>query len=149
MSTLQHPGDRADHSTRGRCGCRPTAQCPALSAAAVLLRAARRLLGELVATGRCSAAAAHLDQAIALIEDCAAPALAAPAATPTASPGRLSHREVEVLRLLAAGRSNRAIAAALFLSPRTVQRHVANLYLKIGAHSKAEATAYALRHDLA
>ena len=54
-----------------------------------------------------------------------------------------------MLRLLAAGRSNGQIAAALFLSPRTVQRHVANAYLKIGAHCRAGATAYALRHRLA
>jgi DNA-binding NarL/FixJ family response regulator len=59
------------------------------------------------------------------------------------------HREAEVLRLLAVGRSTRQIAAALHLSPRTVQRHVANLYPKIGAHNKAEAIAYALRHGLA
>jgi DNA-binding NarL/FixJ family response regulator len=62
---------------------------------------------------------------------------------------RLTRREVEVLRLVAAGRSNREIAAALFLSARTVERHVANIYLKVGAHSKAEAAAYALRHGLA
>jgi DNA-binding CsgD family transcriptional regulator len=75
---------------------------------------------------------------------------------PPAGPGRagtppfgLSRREAEVLRLLAAGRSNQQIAVALYLSPRTVQRHVANAYLKIGAHNKAEATAYALRHGLA
>jgi LuxR family transcriptional regulator, maltose regulon positive regulatory protein len=61
----------------------------------------------------------------------------------------LTAREAEVLGLLAAGRSNRDIAEALCLSPRTVQRHVANAYLKIGAHNKAEATAYALRHGLA
>jgi DNA-binding NarL/FixJ family response regulator len=60
----------------------------------------------------------------------------------------LSRREAEVLRLLVAGRSNRAIAATLFVSPRTVQRHVANVYAKIGAHNKAEATAFALRHHL-
>ena len=64
-------------------------------------------------------------------------------------PFGLSRREAEVLRLLAAGRSTRQIAVALSLSPRTVQRHVANLYLKIGAHCRAEATAYALRHGLA
>ncbi len=64
-------------------------------------------------------------------------------------PARLSRRETEVLGLLAAGRSNREIAQALFLSPRTVQRHVANAYLKIGAHNKADATAYALRHHRA
>ncbi len=60
----------------------------------------------------------------------------------------LSRREEEVLRLLADGQSNRRIAQALFLSPRTVQRHVANVYLKIGAHCRAEATAYALDHGL-
>ena len=68
--------------------------------------------------------------------------------TPTASPGRLSRRETEVLRLLAAGRTNRQIAQVLCLSLHTVQRHVANAYLKIGAHNRAEATAHALRHDL-
>lgn len=73
------------------------------------------------------------------------------AAWPAAcSPGTtLSRRETEVLRLLAAGQSNRQIAAALFLSPRTVQRHIANLYPKIGTHCRAEATAYALRHGFA
>jgi DNA-binding NarL/FixJ family response regulator len=55
---------------------------------------------------------------------------------------------VEVLRLLTAGHSTRRIAAALSLSPRTVQRHVANAYLKIGAHNRADATAYALHHEL-
>jgi DNA-binding NarL/FixJ family response regulator len=58
-------------------------------------------------------------------------------------------REVEVLRLVAAGRSNRAIAATLSISERTVNRHITNLYAKIDAHSKAEATAYAFRHHLA
>jgi DNA-binding CsgD family transcriptional regulator len=70
------------------------------------------------------------------------------AVTGTARVG-LSPREAEVLRLLATGKSHHQIAQALFLSPRTVQRHVANAYLKIGAHNKAEATAYALRHGLA
>ena len=60
----------------------------------------------------------------------------------------LSPWEAEVLGLLAAGRSNRQIAQALYVSPRTVQRHIANLYLKTGAHCRAEATAYALRHGL-
>ena len=69
--------------------------------------------------------------------------------TPPACPHRLTRREVEVLRLIAAGHSNREIAAALFLSPRTAERHVANIYLKLGAHSKAEAAAYALRQGLA
>jgi DNA-binding CsgD family transcriptional regulator len=77
-------------------------------------------------------------------------ALAARPATPAPPrPGGLSRREAEVLGLLAAGRSNHEIARALSISPRTAQRHVANAYLKIGAHNKAEATAYALRHRLA
>ncbi len=60
----------------------------------------------------------------------------------------LTRREGEVLRLLAAGQSNQRIAHLLCLSPRTVQRHIANLYPKVGAHNRAEATAYALRHGL-
>jgi DNA-binding NarL/FixJ family response regulator len=55
----------------------------------------------------------------------------------------LTTRESEVLEHIAAGLSNREIAAALFLSPRTVERHIANIYLKIDVHSKAEATAFA------
>jgi DNA-binding CsgD family transcriptional regulator len=82
-----------------------------------------------------------LARAEALSRRLAAPCL-------SALPNGLSPREAEVLALLAAGQSNGQIAAALFLSPRTVQRHVANLYLKIGAHNRADATAYALRHHL-
>ena len=59
---------------------------------------------------------------------------------------RLSPRETEVLRLIAAGKSNQKIADELVLSLRTVERHITNLYGKIGAHGKADATAYALRH---
>jgi DNA-binding CsgD family transcriptional regulator len=66
-----------------------------------------------------------------------------------AYPDNLTPREVDVLRLIAAGRSNREIAAALFISSRTVNRHIENLYRKIGAHGKADATAYAFRHHLA
>jgi DNA-binding NarL/FixJ family response regulator len=55
---------------------------------------------------------------------------------------------VEVLRLIAGGRTNREIAAELTLSPRTVGRHITNLYGKIGARGKADATAYALHHEL-
>jgi ATP/maltotriose-dependent transcriptional regulator MalT len=55
----------------------------------------------------------------------------------------LSARELEVLRLLAAGRSNREIGEALFISATTVARHVANLYRKLGVDSRAKATAFA------
>jgi DNA-binding NarL/FixJ family response regulator len=49
---------------------------------------------------------------------------------------------------VASGRSNREIAEELVLSLRTVKRHVTNLYAKIGARGKADATAYAFRHGL-
>ncbi len=67
----------------------------------------------------------------------------------TAPSRRLTSREAEVLRLIAHGQSNREIADALFLSTRTVERHIANIYLKIDVHSKADATAYAWRHHWA
>jgi DNA-binding NarL/FixJ family response regulator len=60
----------------------------------------------------------------------------------------LTARELEVLRLVASGRSNREIAEELVLSVRTVERHVTNLYAKIGARGKADATAYAFHHGL-
>ena len=61
----------------------------------------------------------------------------------------LSPREREVLRLVAAGESNSQIARRLGLSTHTVERHAANLYRKIGARGRADATAYALRNGLA
>lgn len=75
---------------------------------------------------------------------------AAPAHTlsNSGSGGALTQREREVLRLIARGRSNQQIAAELVLSVRTVERHITNLYAKIGAHGKAEATAYAFRNSL-
>jgi DNA-binding CsgD family transcriptional regulator/tetratricopeptide (TPR) repeat protein len=69
--------------------------------------------------------------------------------SPGGYPNGLSPREVEVLRLIAAGHSNKEIADTFVLSVRTVERHITNLYGKIGARGKADATAYALRHDLA
>jgi DNA-binding CsgD family transcriptional regulator len=60
----------------------------------------------------------------------------------------LTQREVQVLRLLAAGRSNRAIAAELVLSEKTVARHVSNIFTKLGLSSRAAATAYAYEHAL-
>jgi DNA-binding CsgD family transcriptional regulator len=60
----------------------------------------------------------------------------------------LTARELEVLRLVATGRTNRAIAADLFLSERTIARHVSNIFGKLGVSSRAAATAYAYEHDL-
>lgn len=68
---------------------------------------------------------------------------------PPAAAGGLTTREVEVLRLLATGVTNRQIADALVISEKTAARHVANIFAKLDVSSRAAATAYAYRHDLA
>lgn len=135
MATQAEAGAQAPRSMRRRASDRyvvdPAPQVAALvMALEQALVAAHHLLSEL------NTAASYRAEAVA-------------PATSAASVGGLSQREAEVIGLLAAGKSNHQIAAALSLSPRTVQRHIANAYLKIGAHNKAEATAYALRHHLA
>jgi DNA-binding NarL/FixJ family response regulator len=75
--------------------------------------------------------------------------------TPTASPKnaaaqpfRLSPRELDVLRLIAEGRTDREIAEVLFISPRTVARHVSGVLNKLGVSSRSAATAIAIRRQL-
>jgi DNA-binding CsgD family transcriptional regulator len=65
-----------------------------------------------------------------------------------AAPAGLTPRELEVLRLLASGRTNKAIAKQLFLSEKTIDRHVSNIFTKINVASRAAATAYAYQHQL-
>lgn len=60
----------------------------------------------------------------------------------------LSPRELEVLRLLATGKTNKAIAGELFLSEKTVDRHVSNIFVKLDVASRAAATAFAFQHGL-
>jgi ATP/maltotriose-dependent transcriptional regulator MalT len=64
------------------------------------------------------------------------------------APDGLTAREVEVLRVLATGKSNKEIAEDLFLSPKTVARHLSNIFAKTGAGSRAAATAYAYDQGL-
>ena len=64
------------------------------------------------------------------------------------TPGGLSLRETQVLRLVAAGKTNRAIADELFLSEKTVHRHLSNIFAKLGVGSRSAATAYAFQHNL-
>jgi DNA-binding NarL/FixJ family response regulator len=66
----------------------------------------------------------------------------------TPVPGGLSRREVEVLRLVAAGRSNAQVAAELVLSEKTVARHLANIFAKLGVGSRTAASAFAFEHGL-
>jgi HD-GYP domain-containing protein (c-di-GMP phosphodiesterase class II) len=68
-------------------------------------------------------------------------------ARPT-GPGGLTAREVEVLRLVARGLSNREIAAQLVISPKTARNHVEHIYTKIDASSRATASLYAMQHGL-
>ena len=78
-----------------------------------------------------------LDRVGALLDERSAP-----------STGGLTAREVEVLRLVASGKTNREIATELVISERTVDRHVSNIFDKLGVPSRAAATAYAYEHGL-
>jgi pimeloyl-ACP methyl ester carboxylesterase/DNA-binding CsgD family transcriptional regulator len=64
-------------------------------------------------------------------------------------PDGLTQREIEILALLARGASSSGIANGLSISTRTVDRHIGNIYRKIGAHNRAEATAYAYERGIA
>jgi DNA-binding NarL/FixJ family response regulator len=61
---------------------------------------------------------------------------------------KLSPREQQVLRLIAAGSTNKAIAAQLSVSERTVDRHVSNILIKLGVPARAAAIAFAYEHEL-
>ena len=60
----------------------------------------------------------------------------------------LTQRELEILRLLASGKTNRGIAQALVISEKTVASHVSHIFTKLGVTSRSAATAYAYDHDL-
>ncbi len=105
----------------------------------VLLAEACRALGDRESADR------EVDTARAIFQDLEAmPDLA----RLTGSDELLSPRELEVLRLLATGATNRAIAEKLVLSERTVDRHVSNIFGKLGVSSRAAATAYAFERQL-
>jgi DNA-binding NarL/FixJ family response regulator len=81
----------------------------------------------------------------------AAEHMAAPATTaagPANDTHGLSAREVEVLRLVASGRTNKVIAGELFLSEKTVDRHVSNIFAKLNVSSRAAATGWAYQHHI-
>jgi DNA-binding CsgD family transcriptional regulator len=82
---------------------------------------------------------------VSVIEAIAAPAAADVRAT---APHGLSARELEVLLLVAKGKTNKAIADALFLSEKTVDRHVSNIFVKLDVPSRAAATAWAYQRHL-
>ncbi len=105
--------------------------------------AARQLLQEAAAAYSEIGMRGHLHMAQTLLADLKSRPAGRRARTRQAD--GLTEREVEVLTLLAAGRTSKEVARQLSLSITTVQRHIANIYMKIGASNRAEATAYVLR----
>lgn len=108
---------------------------------------------DLLATAQCGARRRLLPALSSVCQGVGSPAqhcgcqdTIACAPTIVAPSGVLTPRESEILNLIAAGLSNREIADRLFLSPRTVERHIANLYLKLDVHTKAEAIDHVRRH---
>jgi HD-GYP domain-containing protein (c-di-GMP phosphodiesterase class II) len=92
------------------------------------------------------ASAGHLDpEAVALVIQSVGGAAKSLA---KAIPGGLTDREVEVLRLMSKGNTNKQIGQELFISPKTVGRHVENIYAKIGVSTRAGAALYAMEHRL-
>jgi DNA-binding NarL/FixJ family response regulator len=67
---------------------------------------------------------------------------------PSRPPQGLTPRELQVLRLVATGKTNKTIATELFVTEKTVDRHVSNIFRKLNVPSRAAATAYAYEHHL-
>jgi predicted ATPase/DNA-binding CsgD family transcriptional regulator len=127
---------------------------PAISAAIERIKAnvRARLDEETFAKLSAEGRAMPLEEIITLAGSPGRAARAATTGGQQANPDDLTEREIEVLRLIAVGKSNLEIGQELVLSRRTVERHISNIYEKIGASGKvarAAATAYALRRGLA
>jgi DNA-binding NarL/FixJ family response regulator len=117
-----------------------------VATARVLLGQACRAVGDDDgAAGSFTAAAAVFEQLGAMLDARATRGLL----QHSSRPGGLTEREADVLQLVASGRSNKDIANALFISERTVARHLSNIFTKIGVSSRSAATAYAFEHGLA
>ena len=111
--------------------------------------AAREALGEAeFAAAWAAGRALPLEAAIAEAEGVPVEPAASPPPPPQPAFG-LTPREVEVLRLLAEGHADRAIAEALFISPKTAGNHVTNILAKLGVQTRTAAAALAVRHGLA
>jgi DNA-binding CsgD family transcriptional regulator len=104
---------------------------------------ARSLLDEALALSHALGMRALEEQTVALQER-----LQSPSRSTLQYPGGLTQREVEVLRLIALGKSNRDIAEMLFVSPNTVANHVRSILTKTATANRTEAAAYALRYGL-
>jgi len=77
------------------------------------------------------------------------PNIAPPGRSPSSGEARgLSQRELQILQLVATGKTNKTIASQLYISERTVDRHVSNILLKLDVASRTEATTFAYKHNL-
>lgn len=150
LSVTQGQWDQAEHHFQAalamdeRTGGRPWLAHDRYEYARLLVRRkqlerAQTLLEAALATARELGMAALEQRCKALQEELA---------TKPVYPDGLSRREVQVLCLLAAGRSNRAIAETLFVSPNTVANHVRGILTKTNTANRTEAAAYAIRHGL-
>ena len=113
----------------------------------VLIGLACRELGDADAAEMEFDAARTVFHQLGAVPDLARAEMLSRVAVPGAT-GGLSAREGQVLRLVAAGKTNRRIASELFISERTVDRHVSNIFVKLNVSSRAAATAYAYQHGL-
>jgi DNA-binding NarL/FixJ family response regulator len=113
----------------------------------ILIARARRALGDEEGAGLEFEASRSTLEALGAVADLAV--LDSPVPGQAASGSLLlTAREVQVLRLVARGSTNRSIGAELGLSERTVDRHVSNIFAKLGVSSRAAATAFAYQFDL-
>ncbi len=113
----------------------------------VLIGLACRLLGDADGAQMELAAAARVFRHLGAGPDLARVEKLSTTAPPRAA-GQLTARELQVLALVASGKTNRSIADALSISEKTVARHVSNIFTKLDLSSRAAATAYAFRHHL-
>ena len=116
--------------------------------ARALIGLAHRALGDHDAAELELDAARWLFEQLAATPDIARVTALAPRRGAPHAPGGLTDRELQVLRRVAAGDTNRTIAAQLGISEKTVARHVANIFTKLGLSTRAAATAYAYEHGL-
>jgi DNA-binding CsgD family transcriptional regulator len=157
---LDRPDDAARHfeaalAMNERMRARPAGARTQYAYAEMLLRRAApgdherasELLEQSLATAQELGLPRLAEQAQALLAT-AAPRADQQPPQPQPQPHGLSARELEVLRLIVSGNSDREIAEALFISPRTVTTHVSNIFNKLGLSTRAEAAAFAVRNAL-
>ena len=109
---------------------------------------ARRLLEEVVALARRTGSVLAQGKARQLLERLAAEPEEPAAETRRPWPHDLTDREIDVLRLVVQGKTNREIGIELYVSPKTVETHVRNILHKIGATNRVEIASYAIRNKL-